>query len=143
MEYNDKEALILASNTTRKRVRNVKKLLRLGQQDVMQVISVEKEGGYIDLSKRTLQAAEVEQKKIDYEKAKQVHLILRLTAFQLQVPLIELYEKFGFKLYDQFEHAYDAIKLCLSDPDRVIPKMNIDEKTKEALLFNIHKKMAA
>ena len=81
LEYNDKEALILASNTTRKRVRNVKKLLRLGSLDVMQVISVEKEGGYIDLSKRTLQAAEVEQKKIDYEKAKQVHLILRLTAF--------------------------------------------------------------
>ena len=47
----------------------------------MQVISVEKEGGYIDLSKRTLQAEEVEQKKIDYEKSKQVHLILRLTAF--------------------------------------------------------------
>ena len=81
LEYNDKEALILASNTTRKRVRNVKKLLRLGSLDVMQVISDEKEGGYIDLSKRTLQAAEVEQKKIDYEKAKQVHLILRLTAF--------------------------------------------------------------
>jgi translation initiation factor 2 subunit 1 len=60
LEYNDKEALILASNTTRKRVRNVKKLLRLGSLDVMQVISVEKEGGYIDLSKRTLQAAEVE-----------------------------------------------------------------------------------
>lgn len=30
LEYNNKEALILASNTTRKRVRNVKKLLRLG-----------------------------------------------------------------------------------------------------------------
>jgi len=35
LEYNDKEALILASNTTRKRVRNVKKLLRLGTLDVM------------------------------------------------------------------------------------------------------------
>ena len=35
LEYNDKEALILASNTTRKRVRNVKKLLRLGSIDVM------------------------------------------------------------------------------------------------------------
>lgn len=109
----------------------------------MQVISVEKEGGYIDLSKRTLQTEEVEQKKIDYEKAKQVHLILRLTAFQLQVPLLTLYEQFGFKLYDQFEHAYDAIKLCLSDPEKVLPKLNCDQKTKDALIFNIHKKMAA
>jgi len=30
LEYNDREGLILASNTTRKRVKNVKKLLRLG-----------------------------------------------------------------------------------------------------------------
>jgi len=30
LEYNNREALILATNTTRKRVRNVKKLLRVG-----------------------------------------------------------------------------------------------------------------
>ena len=30
LEYNNIEALILATNTTRKRVKNVKKLLRLG-----------------------------------------------------------------------------------------------------------------
>ena len=35
LEYNDREGLILASNTTRKRVKNVKKLLRLGTQDYM------------------------------------------------------------------------------------------------------------
>ena len=59
------------------------------------------------------------------------------------MPLITLYESFGFKLYSQFEHAYDAIKLCLSEPDKVLPKLNTDDKTKEALVFNIHKKMAA
>jgi translation initiation factor 2 alpha subunit (eIF-2alpha) len=30
LEYKNREALILAANTTRKRVKNVKKLLRLG-----------------------------------------------------------------------------------------------------------------
>lgn len=35
LEYNNREALILAANTTRKRVKNVKKLLRLGTQDYM------------------------------------------------------------------------------------------------------------
>jgi translation initiation factor 2 subunit 1 len=30
LEYNNIEALILASNSTRKRVRNVKKILRVG-----------------------------------------------------------------------------------------------------------------
>jgi translation initiation factor 2 subunit 1 len=54
LEYNNREALILASNTTRKRVKNVKKLLRVGTQDYMQVISVDPVGGFIDLSKRTV-----------------------------------------------------------------------------------------
>jgi translation initiation factor 2 subunit 1 len=59
LEYNNRDALILASNTTRKRVKNVKKLLRLGTQDYMQVIAVDKEGGFIDLQKRTLQMSDV------------------------------------------------------------------------------------
>ena len=83
LEYNDREGLILASNTTRKRVKNVKKLLRLGTQDYMQVISIDKEGGFIDLSKRTVQASDIEVQKQLFDKSKIVHLILRLTAFTL------------------------------------------------------------
>lgn len=60
LEYNNREALILASSVTRKRVKNVKKLLKLGTQDCMQVISIDKEGGFIDLSKRTVQVTDVE-----------------------------------------------------------------------------------
>lgn len=60
LEYNDREALILASSVTRKRVKNVKRLLKMGTQDCMQVISVDKEGGFIDLSRRTVQVQDVE-----------------------------------------------------------------------------------
>lgn len=56
VEYNDMEAMILATNTTRKRIKNVKKLLRLGTQDFMQVLSTEvkEDKVYVDLSKRTI-----------------------------------------------------------------------------------------
>ena len=60
LEYNNREALILASSVTRKRVKNVKRLLKMGTQDCMQVISVDKEGGFIDLSRRTVQVQDVE-----------------------------------------------------------------------------------
>jgi len=143
LEYNDREGLILASNTTRKRVKNVKKLLRLGCQDYMQVISIDKEGGFIDLSKRTVQPSDIEVKKIYFDKSKVVHLILRLTAFTLQCKVIELYEAFAWDLYDKFEHAYDALRLCLTDPDIVFSKIDITPEQKAALLANIQKKMAA
>ena len=33
--------------------------------------------------------------------------------------LEKLYEKFGWDLYDKFEHAYDAFKLAMNDPEAV------------------------
>lgn len=143
IEYNNREGLILASNTTIKRKMNVKKILKLGTQDVMQVIEVDKEGGFIDLSKRTVQIGDVEEKRKWFDKSKVVHLIMRLTAFKLQCKVLDLYEAFGWDLYDKFDHAYDAFKLCLSDPELVFDKITLTDAQKEALLFNISKKMAA
>lgn len=68
---------------------------------------------------------------------------MRLTAYTLQCKLIELYEKFAWDLYDKFDHAYDALRLCLTDPDIVFSKIDIDDKQKEALLHNINKKLSA
>ena len=143
LEYNGHEAMILASNTTRKRIKNVKKLLRIGTQDYMQVTHSDQDGGYVDLSKRTVQLKDVEEKKKFFDKSKMVHLIMKLTAYNLKVPLLQLYEEFGWDLYDNFEHAYDALKLSLTDPDIVFSKINIKPEHKEALILNINKKMAA
>lgn len=70
---------------------------------------------------------------------------MRLTANQLNVKLTDLYEKFGWDLYDKFgfDHAFDAFKLCLTEPDMVLGKLNISKPEREALLAHIHKKMAA
>ena len=94
----------------------------------MQVIAVDKEGGFIDLSKKTLQVADAEAKKKEFDKAKVVHLILKLTANDMKCKLIDLYEQFAWDLYDKFEHAYDAFKLCLSDPELVFSKIDITDE---------------
>ena len=109
----------------------------------MQIISIDKEGGFIDLSKRTVQPSDIEVKKVYFDKSKVVHLILRLTAFTLQCKVIDLYEGFAWDLYDKFEHAYDALRLCLTDPEIVFSKITITPEQKTALLSNIQKKMAA
>jgi translation initiation factor 2 subunit 1 len=88
---------------------------------------VDKEGGFIDLQKRTLHASDVEVKKKEFDKAKVVHLILRLTAHNLQCKLIDLYEAFAWDLYDKFDHAFDAFKLCLTDPELVLSKITITD----------------
>jgi len=52
LEYNNIEGMILSSEVSRKRIRSIHKYLRIGKQDVMQVLRVDKEKGYIDLSKK-------------------------------------------------------------------------------------------
>jgi len=70
-------------------------------------------------------------------------LILRLTAFTLQCIVVDLYEDFAWDLYDKFEHAYDALRLCLTDPEIVWSKIKITEEQKKALILNIKARMQA
>ena len=74
-------------------------------------------------------------------------MIMSMTAFKLGCKTIDLYEQFGWDLYDKdktgFNHAYEAFKLCLTDPELVFTKITINEKQKEMLLMNIKKKMSA
>ena len=42
-----------------------------------------------------------------------VHNILKEVAMKLNCKLIELYESFGWDLYDKYEHAYDAFKMIM------------------------------
>ena len=72
-----------------------------------------------------------------------VHLILKMTAHCLQKRLLDIYEAWGWDLYDKFDHAYDALKLCLTDPELVYERVNIPEEHREQLLKNIRKKLAA
>jgi translation initiation factor 2 subunit 1 len=41
LEYNNREGLILAASIAKKRIKNVKSLLKLGSQEVMQVMNVD------------------------------------------------------------------------------------------------------
>lgn len=110
----------------------------------MQVITIDTNGGcYIDLSKKIVQICDVEERKREFDRSKLVHLIMKLTAHNLKCKILDLYEAFGWDLYDKFSHAYDAFKLCLTESELVFSKIEITEEQKVALLCNIHKKMAA
>lgn len=51
LEYNNIEGMILLSELSRRRIRSINKLIRIGRNECVVVIRVDKEKGYIDLSK--------------------------------------------------------------------------------------------
>lgn len=72
LEYNNIEGMILLSELSRRRIRSVNKLIRIGRNECVVVIRVDKEKGYIDLSKRRVSPEEVKKCEEKFAKAKVV-----------------------------------------------------------------------
>merc|ERR1719252_537348 len=77
LEYNNIEGMILLSEVSRRRIRSVNKLIRVGKQEVCMVLRVDKEKGYIDLSKRRVSAEDVQKCDERFQRSKAVHSIVR------------------------------------------------------------------
>ncbi|ORY26327.1 putative eukaryotic translation initiation factor 2 alpha subunit [Naematelia encephala] len=129
LEYDNIEGMILLSELSRRRIRSVQKLIRVGRNEVVVVMRVDPDKGYIDLSKRRVSAEEVVKCEEQFEKGKSVDSILTQVAKKRGVPVEELYEKVAFPLHRQFGHAYEAFKLSISEPDNVFSSLSIDADT--------------
>lgn len=115
LEYNNIEGLILLSELSRRRIRSINKLIRVGRNEVAMVLRVDKDKGYIDLSKRRVSPEDVAACEDRFNKAKAVHGVLRHLAERRKLYLEELYERIAWPLYKKYGHAYDAFKLALAE----------------------------
>ncbi|EGG23935.1 eukaryotic translation initiation factor 2 subunit 1 [Cavenderia fasciculata] len=136
LEYDNIEGMILLSEISRRRIRSLTKLVRVGRQEVVVVVRVDKEKGYIDLSKRRVTPEEITKCEDRYNKSKAVrtsrhrslsltlhvhsiirHLSTRLTQIsEKTVSAKQIYRQFGWAIYQKFGHAYDAFRLSLTEP---------------------------
>ncbi|KAL7452302.1 hypothetical protein ACHAWC_005595 [Mediolabrus comicus] len=115
LEYNNIEGLILLSELSRRRIRSINKLIRVGRNEVAMVLRVDKDKGYIDLSKRRVSPEDVAACEDKFNKAKAVHGVLRHLAERRKFHLTELYERVAWPLYRKYGHAYDAFKIALAE----------------------------
>ncbi|CDS12216.1 Putative Translation initiation factor eIF2FT alpha subunit [Lichtheimia ramosa] len=141
LEYGDREGMILLSELSRRRIRSVQKLIRVGRNEVVVVLRVDEEKGYIDLSKRRVTPEDIAKCEEKYNKSKAVHSILRHVAEKHDIALEELYQTIGWPLYRKFGHAYDAFKLAITDPDPIFEGMDIQPEILKELVSNIKRRM--
>lgn len=116
LEYDNIEGMVLLSELSRRRIRSIQKLIRVGKNEVAVVLRVDKEKGYIDLSKRRVSQEDIVKCDERYNKLKAVHLILRHCAEKFGLALEEMYQTIGWPLNRKYGHAYDAFKLLINDP---------------------------
>lgn len=141
MEYNGIEGMILLSELSRRRIRSVTKLIRVGRAEVVVVLRVDKEKGYIDLSKRRVSQEDVKKMEDKYYKSKTVHSIMKHVAETQNLRLQDLYEQFCWPLYKQWGHAFDAFKLALQEPDKIFGNHLPPGPLRDVVLANIQHRL--
>ncbi|ODN72724.1 hypothetical protein L202_08162 [Cryptococcus amylolentus CBS 6039] len=141
LEYDNIEGMILLSELSRRRIRSVQKLIRVGRNEVVVVMRVDPDKGYIDLSKRRVSAEEVVKCEEQYEKGKAVDSIVTQVAKKGGVTPESLYEKIAWPLHRQYGHAYEAFKLSISEPDVVFGPLGLDDETLTDLRAGIARRL--
>ncbi|KAJ4289252.1 hypothetical protein N0V90_011594 [Kalmusia sp. IMI 367209] len=117
LEYDNIDGMILLSELSRRRIRSIQKLIRVGRNEVVVVLRVDKDKGYIDLSKRRVSPEDIIKCEERYNKSKMVHSIMRHVAEKTNTPIQELYENIGWPLNKKYGHSIDAFKLSITNPD--------------------------
>jgi len=147
LEYKKIEGMILLSELSRRRIRSINKLIRVGRSECVVVIRVDKDKGYIDLSKRRVSAEEVKKCEEKFTRGKTVASILRhvgeLLQFDSDEELEDLFHKTAWHFDEKHKAtggAYEAFKHAVNDPT-ILDECDLDEKTKQVLIENINRRM--
>jgi len=133
--------MILLSELSRRRIRSINKIIRVGRLEVVVVLRVDKEKGYIDLSKRRVSDEEIIKCEEKYNKSKAVHSIMRQTAEMTHQDLESLYVQFGWPLYKKYGHAFDAFKASITEPDKVFAEFKLSPELNEAALATVKRRL--
>lgn len=128
LEYNNIEGMILFSELSRRRIRSISSLIKVGRIEPVMVLRVDKEKGYIDLSKRRVSEEDIQACEERFNKSKLVHSIMRHVAETMKIDLEDLYVHVGWPLYRKYGHAFEAFKLVVNDPDSVLDSLTREVK---------------
>lgn len=141
LEYGEIEGMILLSELSRKRIKSIQKIVKVGRNEVCIVLKVDQEKGYVDLSKRRVTIDQTRPVEERYVKSKTVHSIMKSVAEKSGTGIEELYSSFCWDLYDKYEHALDAFKLAVTDPETIFGEFGLGESVYDELTAQITKRL--
>jgi translation initiation factor 2 subunit 1 len=110
LEYDEKEGMINLGELSKKRIRSLAKILRIGSIEVVSVMSVDEEKGYINLSKKRVEPEDAPPKLEQYAKAKAVHGIMQHVSKSNGIDVEDLCTAVSWPLHTKHKQAFDAFK---------------------------------
>ena len=138
-EYSDIEGMILLSDLSQRRIRSISQSIHVGKQDVAIVIRVDKEKGYIDLSKKRVTTEDIKMCEERYKKNCWVHNMMRKVSKITDTQIETTYTKIIWPLAKQTtEHVIEIFKVIITD-ETTLNTLDISESLKTALINELQK----
>eukprot|EP01084_Bolivina_argentea_P139932 246109_1 len=124
LEYNNLEGMLLMTELQRRRIRSVKRVIKEGRQEIVQVLRVNREKHFIDLSKKRVIIEEIPKVEERWNKSKAAHSIMRQVSVlsQKKYSMKQLYKLFGWKCAADYGHLYDSFKFSMNNCNEFIIK---------------------
>lgn len=143
LEFNNMEGMIPYTELSRRRIRSVNQVAKLGKLQVAVVIRVDKDKQYIDLSKKQVTAEERKKCEERFIKSKKVTQIMQRVAVECGLPVLKVMQAVAWPLYQTHGHAFDALKLAVTDPASILDPLKLDEKVKERVCAGVQHRLKA
>lgn len=149
LEYNNMVGYVAVSALSRKRIRFLSKIVKVGKIMALIVIRVDKNKGYIDLSKRDISDKESKLCDEKYKQAKYLHGIIKSTLISSRykdnlfdnITLEECLQKTIWPIYETTHHnnPNDVIKKILNSEYKIFDNLE-NNIFKENLIQNFKQK---
>lgn len=145
LEYGNHEGIIPYTEVTRIRIRAIGRVIKVGKNEAAQVIRIDKDKGYIDLSKKQVTPKEAKECEDRYSKGNDVRSIVCYVAKECGMSAEEAMKMIAYPLYRRQpgKHAYTWLQELhkTRNVEEILGPLNLPEKAKEVLLNTVDHKM--
>lgn len=111
LEFDNIEGLLLFSEISRRRVRSIAKLIKVGRKEIVSIIRVDNDKSYIDVSKRQITEIEISYMKKKRCFGKIGNLISNNIARSLSLNFEETRLRWAWQLSRKFLHLVKSFKI--------------------------------
>lgn len=150
LEYGRVEGMIQITEMSSRRIRSISKLTKIGNIEVVTVLRVDADRGYIDLSKKRMANEGCVKAKELFAKNKTVHGIMRHISTIVDRPVEAVCEAIAWPLYKEFgrggHKVYDVLRRMINDNSieqvaKICPELARDTPLKDALMLAAGRKL--
>lgn len=142
IEYDFIQGMLMVSEISRRRIRSINRMIKIGKKEIVSIIRVDKKKGYIDVSKRQLAEGEYPcmKKKWFYSK-----LICSVSCHISKISFTNCEDskiRWVWPLFRKFGHAIKGLKHVMEKKSISITGYNMPNLENKMLFKNLTKKIA-